>query len=67
MSSSIEFDKELHSLYDAKPPISASKMQQLTKIALKHPKVRHRFVVFLYGGAVAGLQMLKDISGRDAA
>ncbi|KAJ3056585.1 hypothetical protein HK097_005748, partial [Rhizophlyctis rosea] len=33
-----EFDKELHTLYEAKPPVSASKIQTITKLALKHAK-----------------------------
>ncbi|KAJ3415326.1 hypothetical protein HDV05_005196 [Chytridiales sp. JEL 0842] len=37
--SSIEFEKELHSLYDSKHAVSASKIQHLTKVALKHPKL----------------------------
>ncbi|KAJ3207161.1 SR- and CTD-associated factor 8 [Dinochytrium kinnereticum] len=34
----VEFDKELHSLYETKLPISASKIQQLTRLALKHAR-----------------------------
>ncbi|KAI8846329.1 hypothetical protein BC829DRAFT_398642 [Chytridium lagenaria] len=34
----LEFDKELHSLYETKLPISASKIQQLTRLALKHSR-----------------------------
>ncbi|KAJ3038629.1 SR- and CTD-associated factor 8 [Rhizophlyctis rosea] len=35
---SIEFDKELHTLHETKPPVSASKIQTITKLALKHAK-----------------------------
>ncbi|KAJ3064693.1 RNA binding protein Nrd1, partial [Quaeritorhiza haematococci] len=35
----LEFDKEIHSLLDSKPPVSASKIQLLTRIALKHSKL----------------------------
>ncbi|KAJ3102104.1 hypothetical protein HDU96_009736 [Phlyctochytrium bullatum] len=34
----LEFDKELHSLYETKLPISASKINHLTKVAMKHAK-----------------------------
>ncbi|KAJ3097130.1 hypothetical protein HDU97_005132 [Phlyctochytrium planicorne] len=33
-----DFDKELHTLYETKLPISASKIQQLTRLALKHAR-----------------------------
>ncbi|KAJ3052556.1 SR- and CTD-associated factor 8 [Rhizophlyctis rosea] len=33
-----EFDKELHSLYEAKAPVSASKIQTITRLAMKHVK-----------------------------
>ncbi|KND02580.1 uncharacterized protein SPPG_03038 [Spizellomyces punctatus DAOM BR117] len=34
----LEFDKELHSLYETKLPVSASKISSLTKLAIKHAK-----------------------------
>ncbi|KAJ3167465.1 SR- and CTD-associated factor 8 [Geranomyces variabilis] len=42
---SLEFDKELHSLYETKIPVSASKISALTKLAVKHAKL-YKNVVF---------------------
>ena len=42
----LEFDKELHSLNESKLPISASKIQSITKLALKHVKVLHILLDF---------------------
>ena len=36
----LHFDKELHALYESKLPISASKIQLITKAALKYSQVR---------------------------
>ncbi|KAI8824874.1 uncharacterized protein EV422DRAFT_236473 [Fimicolochytrium jonesii] len=41
----IEFDKELHSLYETKLPVSASKISALTKLAVKHAK-HYKNIVF---------------------
>ncbi|KAI8909328.1 hypothetical protein DFJ77DRAFT_472148 [Powellomyces hirtus] len=42
---SLEFDKELHSLYETKIPVSASKISSLTKLAVKHAKL-YKNIVF---------------------
>ena len=43
----IEFDKEIQSISDHKPHVSASKITNLIKIALKNPKVS-LFYMILY-------------------
>jgi hypothetical protein len=35
----VEFDRELHALFDSKLPISASRIQSITKQAIKHASV----------------------------
>lgn len=53
----LEFDKELHSLYETKLPVSASKISSLTKLAIKHAKV---WIVSSRAGSV-GPQWLTDL------
>ncbi|KAJ3189382.1 hypothetical protein HDU85_003011 [Gaertneriomyces sp. JEL0708] len=45
LKEALEFDKELHSLYEAKLPVSASKISSLTKLAVKHAK-QYKGVVY---------------------
>ncbi|KAI8806372.1 hypothetical protein BJ742DRAFT_816648 [Cladochytrium replicatum] len=40
----LEFDRELHSLLQIKLPVSASKIQSITKLAMKHIKVYKNIV-----------------------
>lgn len=42
MKEVLELDKLLHSITESKPPVSASKIQEVTKMALKLHKVKQR-------------------------
>ncbi|RUP49109.1 hypothetical protein BC936DRAFT_143267 [Jimgerdemannia flammicorona] len=41
-----DFDKELHGIFEFKPPVSASKIQTLTSLAMGHP-LYYKNVVYI--------------------